>query len=234
MLNKELNQTIRQSVFETNSSSSHSFTARGTQRLSKEVNTLLENTNFINGFIDNECYYLMSNGSVRTWVSDEEMDGVTEIKHLDKNNIISLMDGYFCYYIDGEYKGEIYFSDNVKKYMTENNLTQYLTDDETDESDDEDETDDETDETEDETTYSDELIISLLKLFSNPTYSLTIKKTSTLAPLIKIIENDTVVYLAVTLRYQSANTDSQGGIDSQFNEITQEEFDEVVKSFVEL
>lgn len=222
MLDNKLNQTIRQSVFETNSSSSHSFTACGTQRLSKELNTLLENTGFIDNFIEHESYYLMSNGSVRTYVSEDDMEGVTEIKHLDKNNIISLMDGYLCYYIDGEYKGEIYFSNNVKKYMIENNLTQYLTEDETDEFD-------------DETTYSDELIISLLKLFSSsPTYSLTIKKTSTYAPIVKIIENGTVVYLAVTTRDESANPDSQGGIDSQFNEISQEDFDEVVKSFVEL
>ena len=224
MLDNKLNQKIRLSTFETNSSSTHSFTAVGTQRLSKELNELLENTNFIDDFIDHETFYLMPDNSIRCYVDDDNME-VTKIKHLDKNHIISLMDGYLCYYIQGCYNGEINFTHNVKKFMIEHNLTQYLTGDETDESDELDE---------DDTTYSDDLIISLLKLFNYPTYSLTIKKTSTYAPLVKIIENHTVVYLAVTSRDETANGDTQGGIDSQFNEISQEEFEQVVKSFVEL
>lgn len=221
-----LNQTIRRSVFETNSSSTHSFTACGSERLSTELNELLENTDFINNFIDHETFYLMPDNTVRFYMDDDDTN-FTPLKSLDKKQLFLLLDGYFGYYRDGDYEGVIYFSSNVRKYAIENNLTGWVTipdvtEDEIDESDD------------DETTDSDDLIISLLNLFSNPSYSLTIKKTSEFAPLIKIIENDTVVYLAVTDRDETRDSDSQGGIDSKFTEITQEQFDEVVKSFVEL
>jgi hypothetical protein len=219
---------IRENVFETNSSSTHSFTARGSERLSDELNELLENTSFIDKFIVYESFYLMPDNTVRFYLHDDDKN-FTLIKSLDKRQLFSLLDGYFGYYVDGDYKCSIDFSGNVRRYAIENNLTDWVTipdatEDENDKS----------EEDEDDNTRSDDLIISLLELFSNPNYSLTIKKTSEFTPLIKIIENDTVVYLAVTERNESANPDSQGGIDSIFAEITQDEFDEVVKSFVEL